>query len=59
MKMTVVLPDPVHRRAKSEAALQGISLSQYVTEAVEKKLLQLSFAEQKPQTKPTGKPKRP
>jgi hypothetical protein len=59
MKMTLEMHDAVHRRAKSEAARQGISLSQYVTEAVRKKLLQLSSAEQKARLKQTGKPNRP
>ena len=58
MKMTLVLPDAVHRRAKSRASLQGISLSQFVTEALGRKLGEPSHAGQKPSMKQIGKLKR-
>lgn len=57
MKVTLVLPDAVHRRAKSRAVLQGISLSQFVTEALGKKLREPSHAGQKPSMKQIGKVK--
>jgi hypothetical protein len=38
MKTTLEIPDPVFRRAKATAAKQGISLRQFVTQAVEEKL---------------------
>lgn len=38
MKTTLEIPDPVFRRAKSQAAVRGIPLRQYITEAVEEKL---------------------
>lgn len=58
MKMTLVLSDAVHRRAKSRATLQGISLSQFVTEALGKKLREPSQAGQKRWMKQIGKLKR-
>ena len=38
MKTTVDLPDPLFRRAKSRAAVSGISLKRFITQAVEQKL---------------------
>lgn len=38
MKTTLEIPDPVFRKAKAKAAEQGVSLRQFVTEAVEEKL---------------------
>ncbi len=38
MKTTLEFPDPVFRRAKAKAAERGVSLRQFVTEAVEEKL---------------------
>jgi hypothetical protein len=38
VKTTLEIPDAVLRRAKANAALQGIPLQQFVTEAVEDKL---------------------
>lgn len=38
MKTTLEIPDPIFRRAKSVAAEHGISLREFVTEAVEDKL---------------------
>jgi len=37
-RTTVGLPDEMHRRAKAAASLAGISLQDYVTEAVEAKM---------------------
>ena len=39
MKTTLEIPDPVFRRAKTRAAQKGIPLRQFVTEAVEDRLL--------------------
>jgi hypothetical protein len=38
VKTTLEIPDPVFRKAKAKAAEQGVSLRQFVTEAVEEKL---------------------
>lgn len=38
MKTTLDIPDPIFRQAKARAALRGISLRQFVTEAVEDKI---------------------
>jgi hypothetical protein len=38
MKVTLEIPDEIHRRAKSKAAEQGIPLRQFVTEAVAARL---------------------
>jgi len=38
MKTTLEIPDQIFYRAKSKAAEQGVSLRQFVTEAVEEKL---------------------
>jgi predicted HicB family RNase H-like nuclease len=38
MKTTLEIPDAIFRRAKSKAAERGISLGQFVAEAVEDKL---------------------
>jgi hypothetical protein len=38
MKTTVDLPDPLFRRAKATAAVQGISLKSLITQAVEDSL---------------------
>lgn len=38
MKTTVTLPDELFRRAKAWAALHGISMRQFLTEAVMEKL---------------------
>ncbi len=55
MKTTLEIPDATFRRAKSKAAQQGISLRQFVTEAVEDKL-KTSFANgQRPWMKHMGK----
>ena len=38
MKTTLELPDETFRQAKARAALRGIPMRQYVTEALEEKL---------------------
>jgi hypothetical protein len=38
LKMTVEIPDSLVRRARARAAERGISLAQFVTDAVEEKL---------------------
>lgn len=38
MKTTVEIPDPLFRRAKSQAAQRGQTLKQFMTEALEEKL---------------------
>jgi len=38
MKTTIDLPDPRFRRAKATAAVEGVSLKQFITEAVVQKL---------------------
>lgn len=55
MKTTLEIPDPVFRRAKSQAARRGIPLRQFVTEAVEDKLKSASTSGQKPWMKHVGK----
>jgi hypothetical protein len=38
MKTTLDIPDPIFRQAKARAALRGVSLRQFVTEALEEKV---------------------
>lgn len=38
MKTTLDIPDPIFRQAKALAALRGVSLRQFVTEALEEKV---------------------
>ena len=38
MKTTIDFPDPLFRRAKATAAVQGITLKTFITRAVEKQL---------------------
>jgi hypothetical protein len=38
VRVTLEIPDAIHRRAKSRAAEQGISLRQFITEAVAERL---------------------
>ena len=38
MKTTIDLPDPLFRRAKATAAVEGLSLKAFITKAVESKL---------------------
>jgi hypothetical protein len=39
VKTTLEIPDPIFRRAKARAAESGIPLRQFITEAVQAKLL--------------------
>jgi len=39
MKTTLDIPDEVFRQAKARAALRGVSLRQFVTEALEEKMV--------------------
>lgn len=55
MKTTLEIPDTVFRRAKSKAAEQGMSLREFVTEAVREKLLADARAAEKPWVKHMGK----
>lgn len=55
MKTTLEIPDPIFRRAKSKAAERGISLRQFVTEAVEDKLKTSTSPNRKPWIKHLGK----
>lgn len=55
MKTTLEIPDVIFRRAKSIAAEQGISLREFVTEAVKDKLAANSKAGEKPWVKHMGK----
>ena len=55
MKTTVEFPDATFRRAKSKAAECGMSLRQFVTEAVEDKLKELDSSEERPWMKHVGK----
>jgi hypothetical protein len=48
VKTTLEIPDPIFRRAKSEAAARGIPFREFVTEAVKDKLA----AAKKPAEKP-------
>lgn len=38
MKTTLDIPDPIFRQAKAKAALRGVSLRQFVAEAIEAKV---------------------
>jgi predicted nucleic acid-binding Zn-ribbon protein len=55
MKTTLEIPDPIFRRAKSVAAERGISLREFVTEAVKDKLTTDVKATKKPWVKLMGK----
>ena len=55
MKTTLEIPDTICRRAKSQAAEQGIPLRQFVTEAVEDKLKTALSVGKKPWMKHMGK----
>jgi hypothetical protein len=54
MKTTIEIPDALLRRAKTRAAKQGISLRQFVTEALEEKLMR-SEGPARPWLKAAGK----
>ncbi len=55
MKTTLEIPDPIFRRAKSAAADRGISLREFVTEAVKDKLASNGRNGEKPWVKHMGK----
>jgi hypothetical protein len=55
MKTTLDIPDKIFRRAKSQAAEQGIPLRQFVVEAIEQKLRDVPPSGQKPWMKHIGK----
>ena len=55
MKTTLEIPDSIVRRAKSKAAKEGMSLRQFVTEALRDKLKQASIAGRRPWMKQIGK----
>ncbi len=44
MKTTLDIPDSIFRQAKARAALRGISLRQFVTEAIEQKVASAGLA---------------
>jgi hypothetical protein len=50
MKTTVEMPDALFRQAKAKAALQGITMKQFVNEAVQQKV-------ETPPADPKAKPK--
>ncbi len=54
IKSTLETPDAVFRKAKAKAAEQGISLRQFVTEAVEEKLSRAAAGAAKPWMKMVG-----
>ena len=55
MKTTLEIPDPIFRRAKSEAAARGIPFREFVTEAVKDKLAAPKKAAERPWLKLAGK----
>ena len=55
MKTTLEIPDVIFRRAKSKAAERGISLREFVTEAVKDKLAANASTGEKPWVKHMGK----
>lgn len=55
MKATLEIPDHIFRRAKSTAAERGISLREFVTEAVKEKLTASARTEEKPWVEHMGK----
>jgi hypothetical protein len=52
VKTTLEIPDPVFRKAKAKAAAEGVSLRQFVTEAVERKLREGAESDKTPSEKP-------
>jgi hypothetical protein len=58
MKTTLEIPQAILRRAKSSAAGRGISLREFVTEALKDKLTAYARAAEKPWVKHMGKLKR-
>ena len=55
MKTTLEIPDGIFRRAKSVAAVRGIPLREFVTEAVKDKLAANAKTSEKPWLKLMGK----
>jgi hypothetical protein len=55
VKTTLEIPDPIFRRAKSAAAVRGIPLREFVTEAVKDKLTADSRSSDKPWMAAFGK----
>jgi hypothetical protein len=55
MRTTIEIPETIFRRAKSKAAEQGISLRQFVTEALSEKLKKVPMTGQKPWMRHIGK----
>ena len=58
MKTTLEIPDGIFRRAKSKSAREGVSLREFVTEAVKDKLDAESKSEEKPWLSAFGKLRR-
>ena len=58
MKTTLEIPDPIFRRAKAAAAVRGVALREFVTQAVKEKLAAHSTPPQRPWVKHMGKLKR-
>jgi hypothetical protein len=54
VKTTLEIPDQIFRRAKAEAAQQGIPLRQFVSEAVEEKIRARSKEGEKPWMRVVG-----
>jgi hypothetical protein len=54
MKTTLEIPDPVFRKAKAQAAEQGIPLRQFVTEAVQERIDAGAASDKKPWMKLAG-----
>ena len=54
MKTTLEIPDRVFRQAKVSAAERGVPLRQFITEAVEEKLVRSTLAGDKPWMKMFG-----
>jgi hypothetical protein len=55
VKTTLEIPDPIFRKAKSAAAVRGIPLREFVTEAVKDKLIADSKSSDKPWMAAFGK----
>jgi hypothetical protein len=55
MKTTLEIPDAIFRRAKSAAAERGVSLHEFVTDAVKEKLASKTKAGEKPWLEHMGK----
>lgn len=55
MKTTLEIPDTIFRRAKSSAAQHGISLREFVTEAVKEKLASQPKPGERPWLRHMGK----